>query len=1069
MAISGTGTGPFTVTGTETTLSIYNYVVAANATNATKNSNNTQFTFFRVLNVGDGTTTTNWSLTEQQVEISASNFTINANATMQLGITGGPRSGCYLRVNMGNDSFLINGTFRAFASRVYSQGRVRANTGAIAYHEDCSLSYLDSIDGGSGSQNPAITYIRCTQAGASAVALKLGGTMTIQDPRIYNALYAFQTQPTLNADAVYTIRNYIGINNTNDIVPNANGACVANFIGAYDSAGVPRTGLIIAPLPSPGSITRLQWTYDLSCTAAGAAAANANIRIRNAGTTDTFTGTTGVGGAIAQQTATRVDYTGTTLGVTRFPYSIKSRRFNLSSEEITWQCDNHTTDKIVHVVKPFAPVSSAAGLAITNISITQINKENAIVNSTFATDSDWTKGAGVTISGGAANCSNATTMLTQNCPLIVGQTYTLSFSYTKSAGSALRVSSGLVDNTNVLYSSAALANGSGTLTFTFVAARDGVVLAASGAIFSGTIDNFTCTRSANLVTTTASRTVLDLWQYHCAFIAQPSSFDVADVLAFNGATLDMGASDASFGVVTGSEEITTTGNITLTTQASAVGTYAALSASTIALSGGTNYQSLSASTQITGLPTSGVISAAGSLGFSWGGATTDWNATTNVPALSSGAGTKGTYYKVTVAGTTALDGISNWQVGDIATFDGATWKRTGSTIAATGDLSISNTALTGTLTINTATARTLTLTSITGSVTVNVTGGGTLTVVLAGTTAAGGVTTGAGVTKAVQCSLAVNGGNVFNLVKRYGTTGSYTDLGYTAGITSDSFLVPLGQPVEVAIWTLGYLTFTRTIQTTDGGFSLVADMIPEPDVDITLDVSAYLSNISVTYADGAFTATFNSNMDVPGIEPAKAILHRLLGLEGTMRALLPPGMSTTVDVEPDEIQINKASLFLVLGAGATNVNIAGFFNTAPAKVIDSNYVINPRRVSDNLRVEIPLVKPALDVAAMAAAVWSAATRTLTSGGGGGTGSGGATLAEIEASTVLAKQATLTALATTNQAEHDATQAAIAALPAPATPPTAAQVASATRTELETAGGKLDETMKAAKAAKRQTL
>jgi hypothetical protein len=357
--------------------------------------------------------------------------------------------------------------------------------------------------------------------------------------------------------------------------------------------------------------------------------------------------------------------------------------------------------------------------------------------------------------------------------------------------------------------------------------------------------------------------------------------------------------------------------ITVTTQATVAGTYALLSAATIALPGGVNYQSLSATTQITGLPTTGVISAAGSLGFG------------------------------------------------------------SSTIAATGDLSISNTALSGTLTINTATARTLTLTSVTGSVTVNVTGGGTLTVVLAGTTAAGAVTVGAGVTKAVQCSLAINGGNTFNLVKRYGTTGSYTDLGYTAGITSDSFLVPLGEPVEVAMWTLGYLTFTRTIPTTNGGFSLLADMIPEPDVDIALDVSAYLANISVTYASGTFTATFNANMQVPGIEPTKAIQHRLLGLEGSMRALLPPGMSTTVDVEPDEIQINKPAVFLVLGAGATDVSIAGFFNTAPAKVIDPAYIINPRRAGDNLRVEIPLVKPALDVAAMAAAVRAELTAELT--------------------------------------------------------------------------------------------
>jgi hypothetical protein len=274
--------------------------------------------------------------------------------------------------------------------------------------------------------------------------------------------------------------------------------------------------------------------------------------------------------------------------------------------------------------------------------------------------------------------------------------------------------------------------------------------------------------------------------------------------------------------------------------------------------------------------------------------------------------------------------------------------------------------VTGNLTFNTNTPVTITLTNTTISGTVSNSGTALVTVVLAGTSTVG--TAGANISVQVLCSVAVNGGNTFNLVKRYGSPGSYTDLGYSAGLTSDSFLVPKGQPVEVAIWTLGYLTFTRTIQTTNGGFSLLADMIPEPDVDVALDVSAYLANISVTYGSGTFTATFNANMSVPGIEPAKAILHRLLGLEGSMRALLPPGMSTTVDVEPDEIQLNKPAVFLVLGSGATDVSIAGFFNTGPAKVIDPAYIINPRRVSDNLRVEIPLVKPALDVSALAAAV-----------------------------------------------------------------------------------------------------
>lgn len=164
-----------------------------------------------------------------------------------------------------------------------------------------------------------------------------------------------------------------------------------------------------------------------------------------------------------------------------------------------------------------------------------------------------------------------------------------------------------------------------------------------------------------------------------------------------------------------------------------------------------------------------------------------------------------------------------------------------------------------------------------------------------------------------------------------------------------------------------------------------------------------------------------------------------------MRALLPPGMSTTVDVEPDEIQINKPAVFLVLGAGATDVSIAGFFNTAPAKLIDPAYIINPRRVSDNLRVEIPLVKPALDVAAMAAAVRAelatelgridvaTSTRSTLAAGAAMTLTGA-----YDAAKTAASATALASLATVNQGEHDATQAAIAALPAP----TAAETASA---------------------------
>jgi hypothetical protein len=52
-----------------------------------------------------------------------------------------------------------------------------------------------------------------------------------------------------------------------------------------------------------------------------------------------------------------------------------------------------------------------------------------------------------------------------------------------------------------------------------------------------------------------------------------------------------------------------------------------------------------------------------------------WDANANSPALASSVGTKGDYYVVSTAGTTNLNGISNWGVGDWATFNGSVWQR----------------------------------------------------------------------------------------------------------------------------------------------------------------------------------------------------------------------------------------------------------------------------------------------------------------------------------------------------------------------------------------------------------
>ena len=147
-----------------------------------------------------------------------------------------------------------------------------------------------------------------------------------------------------------------------------------------------------------------------------------------------------------------------------------------------------------------------------------------------------------------------------------------------------------------------------------------------------------------------------------------------------------------------------------------------------------------------------------------------WNASTNTPALASGVGTKGDYYQVSVAGTTTLNGISNWGVGDVVAFNGTTWQRieggadlNGVNLSASGSVIFSG--LTGYLKGNGAS-------QLTASATVpntDVSGLGTMS------------------TQAAS-SVAITGGNI-NGTTIGGTTraaGNFTTVLANAGVTADN-------------------------------------------------------------------------------------------------------------------------------------------------------------------------------------------------------------------------------------------------------------------------------------------
>ncbi len=73
-----------------------------------------------------------------------------------------------------------------------------------------------------------------------------------------------------------------------------------------------------------------------------------------------------------------------------------------------------------------------------------------------------------------------------------------------------------------------------------------------------------------------------------------------------------------------------------------------------------------------------------------------WNANANSPALASGTGTKGFYYVVSTAGTTNLDGVTTWSVGDWAIYNGTAWQKVDNT-----DAVLSVNSLTGAVTLTT--------------------------------------------------------------------------------------------------------------------------------------------------------------------------------------------------------------------------------------------------------------------------------------------------------------------------------------------------------------------------------
>ena len=141
-------------------------------------------------------------------------------------------------------------------------------------------------------------------------------------------------------------------------------------------------------------------------------------------------------------------------------------------------------------LKLWLPMQEGAGTTAINGASDALGSEQ-IENGDFATDSDWTKGSGWTISGGTANCNSGSSTELYQSSAVSGKTYKITFTITSYTSGNIAARAGGV--TGVVRTS------TGTFTDTIVANGTQLGVFNSGG-FVGSIDNVSAKEISGLGT-----------------------------------------------------------------------------------------------------------------------------------------------------------------------------------------------------------------------------------------------------------------------------------------------------------------------------------------------------------------------------------------------------------------------------------------------------------------------------------------------------------------------------------------------------------------------------------------
>jgi len=239
----------------------------------------------------------------------------------------------------------------------------------------------------------------------------------------------------------------------------------------------------------------------------------------------------------------------------------------------------------------------------------------------------------------------------------------------------------------------------------------------------------------------------------------------------------------------------------------------------------------------------------------------NWNASTNTPTLTSSVGTNGNYYTVSVAGSTNLNGITDWQVGDWAIFNGAEWQK----------IDQSNT-----------------VTSVNGEV-----GAVVLDYADVGAPSASGV----GATGTWGISISGNAGTVTNGVY---TTGSYADPAWITSLATSK----LSGTVSNAQLANSSVTINGSSVSLGGSVTVTATASQALTIGTGLSGTSYNGSAAVTIAN---TGVLSFSGGTTGLTPATATTGAVT-LAGTL--VVANGGTGATDAAGARLNLSAA----VLGA-----------------------------------------------------------------------------------------------------------------------------------------------------------